>query len=178
MTTVSIIGTAGRGTPLTKPMYVWMVNQAVDYCRKISGPLILVSGGAAWSDHVAVHLYINRLHYELPIVGLRLYLPSKFNLISKRFENDRAGGISNYYHNKFNQVMNNSSYEELTGAMNDGAQVEVYAGFHARNSKVAQSQYLLAFTFGDQEPTDGGTRDTWVKASKYAIRTHISLKNY
>ncbi len=121
MTTVSIIGTAGRGTPLTKPMYLWMINQAIDYCRKIPGHLILVSGGAAWSDHIAVHLYINRSHYQLPITELRLYLPSKFNLVSKRFDNDRAGEISNYYHNKFNLVMNNSSYEELARAINDGA---------------------------------------------------------
>src|SRR5699024_2276486 len=38
-------------------------------------------------------------------------------------------------------------------------------GFHERNTKVAQSDYLIAFTFGLDRPVSGGTLDTWKKAT-------------
>jgi len=47
-------------------------------------------------------------------------------------------------------------------------------GFHNRNSQVAKSDYVIAFTWGKEEPEDGGTLDTWNKSKGKKI--HISLQ--
>lgn len=181
MTTVSIIGTAGRSyrSP-TSEMYHKMILSAISYLRAISGDIILVSGGAAWSDHVAVHLYLHRQQYSLPITQLRLYLPCAFDTSTKKYVDTGAsdwrvnpGRISNTYHQQFSYAINTNSLDELATAITT-AKVEVYNGFHQRNTYVARSEYVLAFTWGQHEPEDGGTKDTWNKA-KHAKRAHISL---
>lgn len=184
MITVSIIGTAGRShQDPTATMYDKMILSAVKYLQSLPGDIILVSGGAAWSDHVAVHLYLNRQQYSLPIIGLRLYLPCAFDATTKRYVDTGSsdwrvnpGRISNVYHQQFSNAVGRNSLDELaivnTGG--DHVHIEVFDGFHARNSRVAQSEYVLAFTWGQHEPEDGGTLDTWKKA-KHAKRTHISL---
>lgn len=61
--TVSIIGTASNkgNQVLTPKLFDQMVNRAKSVIINDFGLLqhdvILVSGGAAWSDHVAVELY-------------------------------------------------------------------------------------------------------------------------
>src|SRR5579883_288211 len=117
MTTVSIIGTAGRShKDPTSAMYGKMIASAINYLRTIPGNIILVSGGAAWSDHVAVHLYLQRQQYSLPIVELRLYLPCAFDLTTKRYVDTVAsdwrvnpGIISNTYHQQFSHAINTDS---------------------------------------------------------------------
>lgn len=183
MTTVSIIGTAGRShQDPTITMYNKMISSAIRYLQSLSGEIILVSGGAAWSDHVAVHLYLNRQQYALPILGLRLYLPCAFDLITKRYVDTGSsdwrvnpGRISNIYHQQFSNAIGRNSLDELAHVIQDDhVYIEVFNGFHARNSRVAQSEYILAFTWGQNEPEDGGTLDTWNKA-KHAKRTHVNL---
>ncbi len=181
MTTVSIIGTAGRSYRSPTPeMYHKMILSAISYLRAVSGNIILVSGGAAWSDHVAVHLYLYRQQYSLPITQLRLYLPCAFDTLTKKYVDTGAtdwrvnpGRISNTYHQQFSYSIGNNSFEELATSIST-AYIEIYNGFHARNSRVAQSEYVLAFTWGEHEPEDGGTKDTWNKA-KHAKRAHVSL---
>jgi hypothetical protein len=54
-----------------------------------------------------------------------------------------------------------------------GSQVQVHQGFHARNSLIAQADYLVAFTWGRAAPVDGGTLDTWKKSK--GRKLHVSL---
>jgi hypothetical protein len=64
---------------------------------------------------------------------------------------------------------------QIEEAHSKGATLICHSGFHARNGFVADSEYLIAFSFaaGD-EPTSGGTFDTWKKCKgKYKI--HIPL---
>jgi hypothetical protein len=68
--------------------------------------------------------------------------------------------------------------EEMGRAINGNNNENVivndrYSGFHQRNAVVAQSEVILAFTFGEgPEPKDGGTMDTW-KKSKSKKKIHI-----
>ncbi len=181
MTTVAIIGTAGRDSShrLTPELFQRMVNLTIGYLRKLSTEqnLILVSGGAAWSDHLAVHLYLHRSTYQLPIMSLCLHLPCPFDSSSNKYLDNGArdwrinpGWLANYYHEKFNV----NSLAEISEAIRQGAVVNVWNGFHARNSKIAQAMYLLAFTWHTHQPDDGGTKDTWNKA--LGVKTHVSLQ--
>ena len=63
MITVSIIGTAGRSLKykLTKELFFKMCHSAfniiTDEFKLNPNNVCLVSGGAAWSDHIAIKLY-------------------------------------------------------------------------------------------------------------------------
>ena len=63
-------------------------------------------------------------------------------------EKYNPGKVANYYHDKFNIITNNNSYEELYKAISIGTEIKIHNGFHSRNQYVAKSEYMLAFTFG------------------------------
>ena len=86
MTTVSIIGTSGRKESLNLELYKKMILSTKTFLENLNlDYIILVSGGAAWSDHIAVTLFLNRQNYNLNIKELRLYLPCQFDMETKRF---------------------------------------------------------------------------------------------
>jgi len=90
------------------------------------------------------------------------------------------GKISNYYHVTFSNKTGINSLEEiaeLESKYPDQAKLNIpekTSGFHARNTLVAKSDYLIAFTRGQDIPTDGGTADTWKKC-KSKNKVHFSL---
>lgn len=166
--TLSIIGTAGRkddADRLSKQHFDAMCTIAIgviDECARINYPITtLVSGGAAWADHVAAKLYLDN-----KVPNLRLYLPCAFDGGSyydngkKGIEN--PGGTCNYYHHKFRRLTNINSLTQLLIAKNRGAElINVEKGFYARNAMVAKSDFLLAMTFGNgAEVKAGGTAHT------------------
>jgi hypothetical protein len=179
--TLGIIGTAGRGTDgrkLTADHFRFMCKTATLLIQnhKISR---LVSGGAAWADHVAVEIYQTRLNEGLfDLKYLSLHFPAPWDGERMRFsenvpDND-AGGISNYYHNKFSKVRGSSSFEDLDdmvrsascesrGEPPSGVSMSVSMSFIGRNQLVAsEADILLAFTFGRGAVLkDGGTKKTW-----------------
>ena len=181
MNTVSIIGTSGRAGNITKELYIKMISATIIYLKSLSlNSIILVSGGAAFSDHIAVHIYLYKDTYNLNIIGLRLDLPCKFDMSTCKFEDTDNSDwkanpekVSNYYHDKFNNVTNDNSYDELCKVINMEAEIHIHKEFHSRNQYVAKSDYMLAFTFGKNCPEDGGTKHTWdlCKGKKF----HISL---
>jgi hypothetical protein len=181
MTTVSMIGTSGRAGNITKELYLKMISASIIYLKSLSlDSIILVSGGAAFSDHIAVHLYLYKDKYDLNIISLRLDLPCKFDMDLLKFEDNgnsdwknNPGKVANYYHDKFNIVTNNNSYDELYKVINLKAEIYIHKGFFSRNQYVAKSDYMLAFTFGKDYPEDGGTKHTWdlCKGKKF----HLSL---
>lgn len=170
----AIIGTAGRDKtkPMTLSLWEWMVNDAT---RRVPKGTHLVSGGAAWADHLAVKLYLNG-HTD----KLTLHLPAPFT--TKWFVGPGGGSASaaNYYHERFSQIISIDSLLEIRQALEKGAIATFesyqggYEGMFARNLKVAQADEMLAYTFGlGRIPADGGTRDTWDHCK--GIKTHIPL---
>lgn len=164
---VAIVGTAGRddNSLLTKATWKAMYNHAVSM---VSPDIHLVSGGAAWADHIAVKLFL-----EGKVGGLTLHLPAKFNVAVAKFEGayKTAGHTAGYYHSKFTKTVGFNSLKELVEAIKKGAIVTTQEGntpqnFFNRNTLIAQeAESLLAFTF-DDEPK-GGTGDTYKKFKLY-----------
>lgn len=181
MTTVSIIGTSGRAGNITKEKYIKMIQASIVYLKSLSlESIILVSGGAAFSDHIAVHIFLYKEEYKLNIIGLHLDLPCKFDMDTHKFDDNgnsdwknNPGKVANYYHDRFNIITSKNSYDDLYKVINLGAEIHIHKGFHSRNQYVAKSEYMLAFTFGKANPEDGGTKHTWdlCKGKKF----HISL---
>jgi hypothetical protein len=198
MPVISIIGTAGRKEDqdkMTKSLYMRMYSEALTriegYCkeRAVSIDLVsLVSGGAAWADHLAVSLFLRG-----NVKFLTLHLPSEFydNQFQPTPGADGAPGVANYYHQLFGEKMGGSTLKGLQTAFDKGAVKVVTPGFKNRNRMVAKCDYLIALTWGPfggnytQEDSgwrnstnaglkDGGTAHTW-NESRAPHKTHISL---
>lgn len=168
--TLSIVGTAGRKDDekrLSSQSFSAMYSVAeslINQLIKSNYPVThLVSGGSAWADHVAVKLFLDN-----KANNLRLFIPCEFN--NGRFT-DKNSGIRqfnppgdtlNYYHSKFQRKTNINSLSEIQVAKLRGAElITCTGGFHGRNSMVAQSDLILAMTFGNGEYVkEGGTADT------------------
>lgn len=178
---VSITGTAGRKDDADKvnsALFDWMVEAAkymiITHWKLDPALVILVSGGAAFADHTAV-----RLFNQTPRGwgGLHLHLPCKFEdgrHVEDGFKS--PGQYANYLHRQFSARCKFDSLAEINQAVVNGALVDSSKdGFHARNTEVAKSEYLIAFTFGiGSVPKDGGTSDTWNKCTS-PNKIHLSL---
>lgn len=113
----------------------------------------LVSGGAAWADHVALEI-------DRP---LSLWLPAYRRDIE----------IAQTYHRTFSRAIGRDTWMEVCAR-----EYQKFGGFKDRNSKVAdEAAVWLAMTFGDgPNLKDGGTADT---VSKMAGKKgwHFNLNN-
>lgn len=179
---VGIIGTAGRGEDGDR-MTLGLFTRMVDFARAwINVPGVkLVSGGAAWADHVAVRLFLTDC-----TDALTLHLPASWDWERGGFlnaESNRSGRdpdparTATYYHTRFSRVIGVDTLAELEQARRKGAVLIPHAGFHMRNRAVARdATALLAFTWGLslEEPKDGGTKHTWDCAAG-KIREHVPL---
>lgn len=173
MKTLGIIGTAGRGEDgqkLTKDSWDRMIAVANETIIRIK-PDYLVSGGAAWSDHLAVKLYIDYYH----LFGLKLFLPVKFDGQFNEQELTipfNCGRVLNHYHRDFGKVIGLDTLAQIDQVIESGIIPETGKGFHGRNTQIAEASHdILAFTFGEGERLkDGGTKDTWDKFMKRTDR--------
>jgi len=190
MTTVSIIGSARKiDIPIDVKaidVYTAMCNVAYNIITKTFKLSIdevqLVSGGAAWSDHIVVTLF-NKYEFK----SGTLYLPCKFIQLSNgRYQYEdtgehnwrvNPGKVSNYYHSKFKQATGIDSLNEI-GQLSNNSNFKLDTssfGFHNRNTDVAKSQYMIAFSMASGlEPNDGGTLDTWKKSTSIK-KIHIAI---
>lgn len=193
MVRLAIIGTAGRNedaSKMTPELFRDMVAYVCSFFDNFYNDtkFELVSGGAAWADHVAVAVY--NYYAEVsggPQISLDLHLPAKFKTNADRFsiafneEFERARGWTcgetlNHYHEQFSRVMGGSSMGGITRAIENGAFVYQHSGFKKRNHAVGKADYLLAFTWGDGKiPKPGGTMHTWYNSSA-ETKTHVPLK--
>ena len=175
MSKIAIIGTAGRdkSKPMTHRLWNWMVADA----KSRTGPGDhLVSGGAAWADHLAVTLFL-----EGHVKELTLHLPAPF---VQRFigPSQSAASAANYYHRLFSTEIETNTLAEIercTGMEHCHGTFEPaaagYAAMFTRNKKVAAAaDTMFAYTFGTGDvPADGGTKDTWDQCKGHRI--HIPL---
>jgi hypothetical protein len=175
-TRYAIIGTAGRDKtiPMSMALWQWMLDKAKTLIPRDAH---LVSGGAAWADHIAVALFLEGYSDRLT-----LHLPAPLSKESGWFiGSDRGSAVAaNFYHQKFSKIIGRNSLAELLEAATwstcDGTFEDLpgYRGMFVRNAKVAQCEAMLAFTFGKgNEPATGGTLDTWNKCQ--GERLHVSL---
>jgi hypothetical protein len=160
--TVGIIGTAGRGAD-AKRLSGFMYERMYSVAKDIIGPryVDLVSGGAAWSDHIAVKLFL----YSPMNPGLSLELPTIFHggkyEEGKLYDGFDVGRISNHYHRQFSIAAKCDSLQEIQEAINRGARTTIGRGFFNRNLQIAKADTMIAFTFGNKEKLkDGGTAHT------------------
>jgi hypothetical protein len=149
----------------------------------------VVSGGAAWSDHIALTVWEEsgchlELHFAAP-------WDADNKCYAEREKNSKycPGRTGNYYHERFSRRMAQQGDEQnLWSELNSlehlhyatqhpDCTIVVTKGFKNRNTKVAKVDRVIAFTFGRGEiPKDGGTKDTWDKAVRNgAICKHFSL---
>lgn len=170
----SIVGTAGRKDDNNrlsfqhfKSMYGISKGLIEILGESNYAPTVLVSGGAAWADHVAVKLFLDGV-----VKQLRLFLPCPFeNGMFKDTGNEdfklNPGRVANKYHSLFKEKTGINSLSDLVISKERGAEFRVANGFYARNGLVAKSDILLAMTFGNKEYVkDGGTAHT--------VKTYLS----
>lgn len=179
--TVSIIGTAGRRGDAHKvdgKCFTAMVEAArliiQDVFKLKPGNVELVSGGAAVADHVAVAMFIEGKRWEgkdkeQTFGRAHLHLPAKWDngqFAGTGSRND--GSMSNFLHKQFSRDIDENSLKDIETARLLGAKLTAHNGFFARNAIVAESDYIIAFTWGNSSahPKPGGTKDTWDKAKK------------
>jgi len=176
---VAVIGTAGRDKERAHLLSADLWDTMLEHARgQVRTDDHLISGGAAWADHLAVELFL-----EGRVAGLTLHLPAPLN-DRGRFvgEFGSAGGVANYYHDRFRQCTGLDGLSRIRRALGRGAQHTTqpaapgYEAMKARNRLVAsQCNTLLAYTWSqDSGPADGGTAQTWQMAS-HARREHVDL---
>lgn len=185
---VSIIGTAGRDkkNPLPKHMFGWMVDRALEEIKDLgvsTNGIHLVSGGAAWADHVAVELFLTS---DLEFPQLTLHMPCEWNHQWHEFLDNggktwktNPAKTCNYYHKQFKRITGKKSLSELEkvrcmkGVTFDHSEF----GLMPRNNRVAQSDIIIAFTrCSSGEPLKGsGTKKTWDLAPSTTKKIHVDI---
>jgi hypothetical protein len=149
MSKLAIIGTAGRkddAAKLSKIHWQRMLDAARCIIRKEKTTSI-ISGGAAWADHIAVEIGIKDK------VKTKIWLP----------ENGRDLSTLHGYHGKFSSAREKDTWKELNDCFKlKHFNIQSFGGFKDRNSKVAdEADLFLAMTFGDKDQVkEGGTADT------------------
>jgi hypothetical protein len=181
---LAIIGTAGRkddGRKLSRAIYLKMYRYARNLILQGTfgnqQELELVSGGAAWADHIAVSLHKDP-ELKLP---LTLFFPADWDFTKQCYCGNQAASTANYYHEKFSRDVGVNTLTGLEQALLD-KNVTYFVnlkGFLERNIQVATlADVVLAFTFGKGEvPKDGGTRHTWDRCEG-KLRIHVPINQF
>lgn len=184
---ISIIGSAnGKGLYddyLNESLFQYICNTAENFINnKINNDwskVHIISGGASWADHAAVVLYLKH-----PSANLTLHLPCTWDSKQMQFTDNGSkdwrinpGKLTNDLHNNFSKIIKNNTLAQIQQAINNGCKIiDTYKGFHHRNLAVGVCNYLIAFTFSEKQPTDGGTGHTWKNAKCPKVnKIHFTL---
>lgn len=127
-------------------------------------------------DHVAVDLF--QTH---KFAGLELHFPCPWDAVHHKYLDTgepgrrNPGRAANRYHTEFSASAEKDSFADLLRVQHKGAVVHIHRGFFARNTLVAKSDALLAFTWSTSTSPllKSGTMNTWKQARN--MRTHVSL---
>jgi hypothetical protein len=184
---VGVIGTAGRNCldRLNADVYDKMALDFENILRNIreveNKSIELVSGGAAWVDHLAVRIYLEDI---VSVESIHLYLPCKFYLLNSCFDcYSQEGKTLNFYHGKFSSIIIEEdldffySRKQLSMVIDNESNYTVISGFKNRNIEVGKVDLLVAYTFGKNVPLSGsGTWHCWKNSiAKKKIHRCISL---
>jgi hypothetical protein len=195
---IGIIGTAGRhedGKRLDAKSYTRMqdtLHEIITDAGGLGNTDFVVSGGAAWADHLAVWMACEhnaRLSLHFPCV----FVPGSGTINRPGYRDNGLRGIknpgrtANYYHYMFGKKV----FGDLDGSLNQIQEAlkktttisTVSGGFFARNRLVAgESTLLIVFTFGDgPRVKDGGSANTseiFVKKHGFDNAIHVDLNTW
>lgn len=145
--------------------------------------VLLVSGGSAFADQVAVECFLMDhpfLPEGAPFAGLLLHLPCPFDPTLKRFVGPRRyADALNELHDDFERTQGTSSLERLAEAIQrPNCKVVVHpGGFLDRDRAIAEAHYMIAFSGSDGvAPTKGsGTEFTWRHAPATCVKKCIRI---
>jgi DNA helicase II / ATP-dependent DNA helicase PcrA len=168
---LGIIGSAGRnGQKMTKDHMRLARRHVINHISDKDDEIILVSGGSAWMDHIAVQLFLRGR-----VNGLILCLPAKLKP-DGQYENTAQGIRLNQLHTQCQKITGYDVFHELSLILdNERVTIHYDYNFKKRNKRIADiSDYLIAFTFGTDSPDSAGTLDTW-KQVKKTRKHHIKL---
>lgn len=178
MQRVAIIGTSGRDGAASKRLTSELFDRMVAACHERIieqhpdvAQVCLVSGGAAWADHVAVELFLTKGYGVL-----ELCLPCGWDGEHHEFTNlptTQCASTANSLHRAFSRVLKRNTLQDISRAQERGAILTFHNGFLARNNLVARTPWVIALTFGKKQPDSSGTTYTWVRAQ--GQRTHLCL---
>ena len=177
--TIGIIGPTENEKYINTEFFEKMIIKVYDYITTImkqysNCQVQLISGGASWADHVAVEIFkrvhiTKKLVFPLSIVGLVLSLPCPFSN-GQFYDNGKyawkvnPGRLANIKHQNFSMIIGRNTLLDITDVIqSENCKVEVYDGFLARNTRIANCDILFTFSSQNGEPTSGGTFDTWKK---------------
>ena len=168
---IAVIGTAGRkedASKLNKEVYEAMYQ---DLLSRVSLEDTLVSGGAAYADHLAVRAYLDG-----HVKHLVLHMPFTT-------KHAKCAQVSMYYYDRMYAVTGINVRADINAAIKKGAEVTTqpdtqnYSPMANRNKLVANDgDLLIAYTFGEGDvPKDGGTEITWDMSQGKKIHVPIPL---
>lgn len=192
--TVAIVGSAGRNADAPRMTRDLFGRMQIMFRRILSDTfglspdrVILVSGGAAWCDHIAVREWLSSSTDEkkTAYAGLHLHLPAKLfttGFVEAKRRTD-PGRTANYYHHQFSSVLCDNETVTLNELVKCSTMRNVTVsdnypgGFKERNTGVAkEAQFMVAFTWGSDTRSphmSGGTYDTWKKC--HGVKVHVPL---
>ena len=132
-------------------------------------------------DHIAVALFLSE---DIP--SLTLHFPTEWQTKpGPRFRDTggseyvkNPGGIANRYHEQFSEKIGENSLMQIQAAIDLAAIIKTHNGFKERNKYIADSEFLVAFTWGEGSvPKKGGTLDTWGKCKGKKVHIPFSSLN-
>ena len=200
---VAIIGTSGRTEAerarLSAPVLEYWRQQAlarIHACQLEPERVMLVSGGSAWADHVAVLLFLFGDQEGRDFAGLELHMPCRTSVqrdhvdgVSRvRWEGTHADGRRLYeLHAQFSHDAGRDTLADLGHAILLGAQVSVAEGFLARNRRIARGvegggppRFAIAFSAapveGNEPPAKSGTAYTWGLLGPNCTRAFVTYQ--
>lgn len=170
---IAIVGSAGRKSDtqhVSRPLYEAMIYDAKATVQQIAMDerIDLVSGGAAFADHVAVSLFLMGVANSLT-----LYLPAPWRTdldFPKYDEKAREGSLSNYYHRQFSLALTrgksfSATREGIQKAVTKGAVLNTdHLGYYKRNLQVGKVDALICYHFGGDGTAPrkpSGSRHCW-----------------
>lgn len=166
---LGIVGTSGKNhydkKVLAPKHMTWITNNVRQYIENVlhttCDKIMLVSGGSAWTDHVAIQLYLTG-----EFAGLELFLVSKFDIKQKKYINTHEGRALNEMHKYCQEQTGIDVFNDMVKAIHgkNKAKVIIQRGFNARNTLLSKNcDHLMVFAFVRDMPENGGTYDTWIK---------------
>lgn len=197
------LSTTAVNETMTKELFDAMVLRVRTFIGfKDLSTIDLISGGAAWAgnktpcfmffmcskinlalyfiilDHVAVQLFLDG-----GFRSLTLHIPVQWDATSCQYFDNGMGNnwktnpgfLANLCHKGFSKAIGHDTLKDIRLAIDLGAHVHTYKGFHARNLEIAKGcDVLLAFSWAPGDaPVNGGTFDTWKKCN--SKKHHYSL---
>lgn len=177
MITIAIAGTAGRkddADRMSWRLYQEMEEATQNLIEEIADgqTTTIISGGAAYADHIAVRLFLKgaapKLILHLPCAWAST---RQFRDIGGYDWKKNPGGTANTLHKRFQAKTGVDSFSELAQAIaSPNCKTSVSAGFFERNALMAEADALIALTFGRCATVkDGGTMNT-CKSYLYRIK--------